>query len=131
MAIGTNGNDTLNSTRVSDFISGLGGDDSITSTHNDTFLNGGAGSDTLTSTTYASFVLLRVTQIGGSGNDSLSYSHIGTQRAGSDADLAAVLDGGDNNDTLFVSADNTGDAAVFSALQASGGSGADTFDLDL
>lgn len=131
MGIGTNGNDTLATTDIFEFISGLDGDDSLTSTHNFTSLIGGTGSDTLTTITNTTATAVRATQLGGSGNDSLTFTQAGPTLGSDNTSMVVVLDGGDNNDTLIATAPHVASGDVDAALQANGGSGADIFHLTL
>lgn len=116
---GTEGDDIIAGTKVSDRINGYGGNDILAGLAADDVLDGGAGNDTLNGSTGNDLLL------GGAGVDSLAGDS-GDDRleGGDDADM---LDGGDGIDTLLGDAGDDSLSGGAGADALTGGAGNDSY----
>ena len=90
--MGTEGNDTINSSWPNDVINALGGDDTINSSHGNDEVWGGTGNDTIDGGTGNDEIY------GGAGNDTIDGNSGNDEIYGGSGN--DVLDGGFNIDTL-------------------------------
>jgi hypothetical protein len=136
---GALGNDSIEVSSGAGTINGGGGNDTISANSGVFTISGGTGDDSITLTTLAGSIA------GGSGHDTINVSfgsyviHGGLQGdqifAGIGADAAngvenATVGGGQGFDFIEVNGINTG-LDVSGTVQATGGLGGDTFQLDL